>query len=398
MTNIRLVHAFTQQRLHQQQYQEALTKASKFSIGTTRIFASFQGLATFVQYMALLVTLWFGGQLVSSNVMTIGELTSFIMYAFIVATSASGISWFWGEWMKTIGATERLFELIEHDSQPSQNDPLEQNFTGNISFRNIEFHYPTRTNTAALSQFNLSINAGEIVAIVGPSGAGKSTIASLLLGLYQSDSGDIYFDDIKMSSDNLNTIRQNIAIVEQEPTLFSGTIMDNIHYGTTKDNVSEKAIIQAAIDANADQFIRGFADGYQTQLGERGVQLSGGQKQRIAIARAILRNTQILILDEATSALDSHSEHLVQEALQRLMQGRTTITIAHRFSTIANANRVIVMDKGKIRQEGSHQLLMQQKKAYIMSLFISRAVYKQPAKIELVGNDHPIFATLFRII
>ncbi|MFT4925955.1 MAG: ATP-binding cassette subfamily B protein [Phenylobacterium sp.] len=384
-SNIRLVHGFTKESQTQQKYAQATTKAMGYSLATTRTFAIFQGLGTFIQYMALLVTLWFGGQLVASGSMTIGGLTSFIMYAAMVATSASGVSWFWGEWMKSIGATERVFELLNRTPQTrtasaTATDQQTTPFKGEISFDNINFSYPTRADKPALKHFNLTIKAGETIALVGPSGAGKSTVANLILGFYQANNGHLRFDGIDAQQLDLTTIRQNVAIVEQEPALFSGTIMDNIRYAVSSGEVSDQAVIEAAKHANADAFICEFADGYQTQLGERGVQLSGGQKQRIAIARAILRDSKILILDEATSALDSHSEQQVQTALDRLMQDRTTIMIAHRFSTIAKAQRIVVLENGRISQNGSHDALIQQTDGLYLKLMNNQM--EQPESVE----------------
>lgn len=364
-SNIRVVHGFMKESHTQQKYAKAANKAMRYSLATTRIFATFQGLGTFIQYLAFLVTLWFGGQLVANGNMTIGGLTSFIIYAAMVATSASGVSWFWGEWMKSIGATERVFELLER--KPNNRRPASSvqntssmHFEGKICFDAVNFSYPTRNGKTALENFTLTISPGETLALVGPSGAGKSTIANLILGYYQSHSGQLRFDDIDALQLSLATIRQQIAIVEQEPALFSGTIMDNIRYAANSKTVSKDAVIEAAKHANADKFICEFPAGYQTQLGERGVQLSGGQKQRIAIARAILRDAKILILDEATSALDSHSELQVQQALNNLMQGRTTIMIAHRLSTIVKAQRIVVLENGHISQIGNHEALMEQ--------------------------------------
>ncbi|NMH64033.1 ABC transporter ATP-binding protein [Shewanella salipaludis] len=376
--NIRLMHAFGQQNGAKRRYRAATDKTQDLSLGNTRIFAGFQGVTSFIQYMALLVTLWFGGQMVLEGQLSIGELTSFILYAAMVAMSASGVSWFWGEWMKAVGATERVFELLSLQPQipegPSEAE-LPQ-FRGEIAFENVEFSYPARPENKALRRFNLSVAAGEKIALVGSSGAGKSTIASLILGFYTPDSGKLRFDGVDADTLSLHAIRRNIAIVEQEPSLFSGSILENIQYALSDRLATEEEVIQAAKHANAHEFICKLPCGYDTQLGDRGVQLSGGQKQRIAIARAILRDANILILDEATSALDAHNEHLVQQGLEHLMKGRTTIMITHRFSTISRAQRIVVMDKGEISQIGSHDSLIRNSNGIYSGLMQKQLSYE----------------------
>ncbi|PIW61587.1 ABC transporter transmembrane domain-containing protein [Shewanella sp. CG12_big_fil_rev_8_21_14_0_65_47_15] len=360
LTNIRLMHAFGQQDGAKQRYRTATGKTQDLALGNTRIFAGFQGVTSFIQYMALLVTLWFGGQMVLEGKLSIGELTSFILYAAMVAMSASGVSWFWGEWMKAVGATERVFELLSLPPQIPEGSggaDLPQ-LKGEIHFENVAFAYPARPENQALRGFTLSVAAGEKIALVGASGAGKSTIASLILGFYKPDAGRLKFDGVDADTLSLHAIRRNIAIVEQEPSLFSGSILENIQYALSDRLATAEEVIQAAKHANAHEFICKLPSGYDTQLGDRGVQLSGGQKQRIAIARAILRDANILILDEATSALDAHNEYLVQQGLENLMRGRTTIMITHRFSTISRAQRIVVMDQGEISQIGSHDSLI----------------------------------------
>ncbi|WP_040502213.1 ABC transporter ATP-binding protein, partial [Idiomarina xiamenensis] len=355
--NIRLIHAFNQQRSAQQRYRQATDDAKQSAIASSRLLASYQGVTTFIQYLVLLVTLWFGGQLVLAQQLSIGELTSFILYAAMVAMSATGVSWFWGEWMKAMGATERVFQLLAQAPAQPLAAPADDQHTpatpisGDIRFHNVSFCYPSRPEVAALTQLNLHIKAGERVALVGASGAGKSTIASLLLGFYQPASGQIYFDDIDAATMPLAQRRQQLAIVEQEPSLFSGTVMDNLRFAVAASDrmsVSDEEIIAAAKRANAHEFIQRLPAGYDTHLGDRGLQLSGGQKQRIAIARAILRDARILILDEATSALDESNENQIQQALNELMAGRTTIIISHRAATIAQAERVVHLRAGQV--------------------------------------------------
>lgn len=365
-SNIRLVHAFNQKQKSLQKYQETTNNSLTFSLLTTRLFSSFQGGISFVRYLALLIILWVGAGLISSGEMTVGGLTSFVLYTGMVATSATAVSSFWGSWMRSIGATERVFDLMRDDAEREQelamSQPLQQGkqVTGNIQFNHVRFAYPSRPDTVTLQDFNLNIRAGEKVALVGSSGAGKSTIASLLLGFYQPNQGQLLFDGVIAQEIGVERIREHIAIVEQEPALFSGSILENIAYSLSGKEVDLEAVVQAAKQANADDFILSFPEGYDTLVGERGVQLSGGQKQRIAIARALIKDPRILILDEATSALDSESEHQVQQALEHLMQGRTTIMIAHRLSTVVKADRIVVMEKGRIIQEGKHEVLSQQ--------------------------------------
>ena len=357
--NIRLVRAFTQEAKERNKYRQTVDHALSYSIACSRIFAGYQGFTTFAQSLALVIILWVGGTLVHQQTLSIGELTSFILYTGMVAGAIATISSLWGDWMRSAGATQRVFELLARVPQEQTIKSAENpGVNGTIEFSNVTFCYPSRPQQIALRNLNLTILAGEKVALIGPSGAGKSTIANLVLGFYNINNGQLKFDDVDIKNLNLHELRKSIAIVEQEPVLFSGSILENIGYASVKPQPLLEEIIKVAKLANAHDFICSFPDGYETCLGERGVQLSGGQKQRIAIARALLRDPKILILDEATSALDSESEGQVQSALNRLMQGRTTIMIAHRFSTILNADRLIVLQKGEIVQNGNHQSLV----------------------------------------
>ncbi len=360
LTNIKLVHAFNGQNKAQEIYVTETQTTFNVSLSCTRFIATFQGLSSLTAYLALLITLWFGANLISKGSLSIGELTSFVIYAAMVTSSAAAVSDFWSDWMRTMGATERIFEIISTDKFEQTKYENNLCIQGNILFKNVDFKYPQRPEQFALKNFNLSISSGEKIALIGRSGAGKSTVASLILGFYQTNHGSIYIDGTALNELNINAVRKNIAIVEQEPSLFCGTIFDNIVYGSEHQQAETAEVIYAAKQANADEFITAFPDGYNTVVGERGVQLSGGQKQRIAIARALLRNPKILILDEATSALDSSSEANVQKALDVLMTGRTTIMIAHRFSTIAKADRILVLDQGQIIEQGDHQTLKAQ--------------------------------------
>ena len=290
--------------------------------------------------MIVLTVLYYGGSLVTSDIITVGNLTSFILYAAYVGIGFSGVSSFYAETMKALGASSRLWEIT--DKVPAipigtgENGPERMN--GDITFENISFRYPSRKDTPVLQGLNLRVPSDTIVAIVGGSGSGKSTLASLILRLYDVDSGRILIDGKDTKDLDPSWLRRQIGTVSQEPVLFSSSIRDNITYGAlVPEAVTDAEVEAAAKEANAHEFIVSFPDGYNTVVGERGVMLSGGQKQRIAIARAILKNPQILLLDEATSALDSASEHQVKVALDRVMKNRSVITIAHRLTTIQNA-------------------------------------------------------------
>ncbi len=358
MTNIRLVHAYNSQKKAQQGYIDETESSYRMSASCSRFIAKYQGGSSLLVYLALLIMLWVGADLISQGSLTVGELTSFVLYAAMVTTAARVVSDFWSDWMRTIGATERIFEIIDSAQETVDGQGKPTDLQGEIAFRDVSFCYPERPEQFALNNFQLSIKQGEKVALVGHSGAGKSTIAKLLLGFYQTDEGNIEFSGTAMDELDIRDIRRNIAVVEQEPALFSGSILDNITYGSIKDEVSLSKVQTAAKLANAEEFINEFPDAYDTEVGGRGVQLSGGQKQRIAIARALMRDPQLLILDEATSALDTVSETKVQQALDNLMEDRTTIIIAHRISTITKADRIVVMDKGKVAEQGKYEELM----------------------------------------
>jgi ATP-binding cassette subfamily B protein len=357
--NVRLVHAFNQQAGALGKYVAATGRLLAVSLASTRLVSLFQGVFSTAVYLALLITLWFGMHLIGQGKLTVGGLTAFVIYSNMVTEAATSGSDFWNTWMRTIGATDRVFEILRTHRPPAA-PQAHPTLTGKIDLRDAVFSYPERPETTALKGINVTIPAGEKVALVGASGAGKSTIANIILGHYQLDAGHLLFDGVDAVSLGVANIRSHIAIVEQEPSLFSGSIAENIAFAAPDREVPLPELMAAAMLANAHDFIAAFPQGYDTVVGERGVQLSGGQKQRIAIARAMLRDPRILILDEATSALDSASELLVQRALDTLMEGRTTIIIAHRFSTIMKADRILVIDNGTIRQQGTHQELLRQ--------------------------------------
>lgn len=353
LANVRLVHAFNQQDGALSKYVKATGHLLAVSLASSRLMAGFQGILSMLGLLALLVTLWFGAHLIGQGQLSVGDLTAFVIYSAMVTASSSSVSEFWTGWMRSIGATDRIFEILR-SHRPPKTQAGQAALKGAIAFRGAVFSYPERAGSIALKGIDFSIAAGEKVALVGASGAGKTTIASIILGHYRLDEGSVLFDQIDATSLAVAGIRSHMAVVEQEPALFSGSIAENIAFAVPEREVSQEEVICAAQRANAHEFICGFPDGYDTVVGERGLQLSGGQKQRIAIARAMLRDPKILILDEATSALDAASELLVQRALGRLMAGRTTIIIAHRFSTIMKADRILVMQDGRIAQQGSH--------------------------------------------
>ncbi len=297
-------------------------------------------------------------QLKYANVLTPEQFGRFMMLAMFVAASLGGLAEQIAGIQRALGATDRVFQLIDGEIETIDlNKKDETNLhQGEIEFRNVDFYYPSRVNYQVLKKISFKVGAGQTVALVGPSGSGKSTIASMILRFYDPVNGQILIDGIDNREYPLSGLRKHMAIVPQDVILFAGTIRENILYG--RPDASEKDVTEAAKRANALEFIQSFPEGFDTRVGERGVQLSGGQRQRIAIARAVLKNPAILILDEATSSLDSESEQLVQEALDQLMKGRTSVVIAHRLSTIRNADKIIVLERGEVKEAGTHAELM----------------------------------------
>jgi ABC-type multidrug transport system fused ATPase/permease subunit len=315
-------------------------------------------------YVGVALVILFGGRALIAGELTPGDLTSFFLYTFIVAGALSDLASLWGSLQRAAGATDRLFAVI--DTEPEIRDapdalPVPPG-KGRIALEHVTFAYPSR-DQEVLKDIDLVVEPGEVVALVGPSGAGKSTILSLLYRFYDVTRGAITFEGIDIRKLKLAELRRALAIVSQEPVLFSGTIRDNIAYGADHI-VTQPEIEAAAKDAFAHDFIVGFPEGYDTPIGERGTKLSGGQKQRIALARAIIANPRVLILDEATSNLDAESEAVVQEALARLMKGRTTIIVAHRLSTVRDADRIVVIEDARIVEEGRHDELMARSGTY----------------------------------
>lgn len=355
------VKAFVNEFFESKRYAEKLNQSVALAVkGATYrgIFASF---IIFAIFGAVIIVIWYGASLVSIHEISVGDLTTYILYSMFVAGSMGSFPELYATLQRSLGASERVLEILnepKEDIQVSDEDKeIKVELHGDIQFDQVSFAYPTRPDLTILKDISFHVAAGKKLAIVGPSGTGKSTIASLILKFYQPSSGQIKYDGIPADQLALTDIRNQVAIVPQDVLLFGGTIRENISYGNLTADAED--IITAAKRANAHQFIMDFPEGYDTVVGERGVKLSGGQRQRIAIARALLKDPAILILDEATSSLDSESERMVQQALIELMKNRTSIIIAHRLSTIRDADKIIVVEDGIISDMGNHQELME---------------------------------------
>ena len=353
ISGVRTVKSFVQERTETERYRHSLDQALVVVIKKVRAIAEFMTVAMVVGLGAICFVLWYGGREVILDHMSIGDMTQFLMYLMIVALSAGSLGSLWGDLMAGIGASNRVFAIIEREPEVADVGGTLTEILGRIEFHQVQFSYPSRPDVAVLRGVDLVVMPGQVVALVGSSGGGKTTIANLIPRFYEPKGGNILLDGTAIKTLRPSFLRENIGIVSQEPVLISATIADNIRYGCP--GASDEQMRQAARDANALEFIERFPAGFNTEVGEKGVQLSGGQKQRVAIARAILKNPQILLLDEATSNLDTASEALVQVALQRLMHGRTTIIIAHRLATVKDADKIFVVDAGQIVQQGRHE-------------------------------------------
>lgn len=357
ISGIRTVRAFAQENFEQGRYDVSLVHSLSAVRDKVTQISWFMGLASLLGYSAISAVIWFGGRQVITQELSIGDLTQFLIYLMIVAFSVGSLGSLWGDFMSAIGAGKRIFEILDRQTlMDSSAGAIPSGLSGRVEFKNVEFSYPARPASKVLQNFSLKLENSQVVALVGPSGSGKTTVASLLTRLYDADAGDILLDGFSLRDIQPDWLRSQIGIVSQEPILISSSIAENIRYGNNSASLLE--VERAARLANAHDFISGFGDGYNTQVGERGIQLSGGQKQRIAIARALLKNPKILILDEATSALDTESESLVQDALNKLMRGRTTLVIAHRLSTVQNSDLICVLEGGRIVESGPHQDLI----------------------------------------
>lgn len=361
---IQTVQSFVREGYEAKRYRTGVERAFDKTLELVRARSWFFATAMTAGYVGVVAVIWLGGRALIRGELTAGDLTSFFLYTFLVAGALADLAGLWGALQRAAGATDRLFAVI--DTVPDIRD-REQPVAlpagkGAIAFEGVSFAYPSRRAQPVLNDVTLTIEPGEVVALVGPSGAGKSTILSLLYRFYDVDSGRVTFEGTDVRDLELKALRRSLAMVAQEPVLFSGTIRDNIAYG--REGATEEEIIQAARDANAHDFISGFPDGYATMIGERGTKLSGGQKQRVALARAIVANPRVLILDEATSNLDAESEAAVQSALARLMEGRTTLIVAHRLSTVRDADRIVVIENARIVEMGRHDELMARRGTY----------------------------------
>jgi len=354
------VKAFVNEAYEANRYDKSLREVVKIAIRGANYRGGFAAFIIFCLFGAILGVIWYGSILVESRALQVEDLLAYVLYSIFVGAAMGSFPDLYANIQKAIGASERVLEILDEENEAisihESENQIKEKIQGSLSFKDIEFAYPSRKEITVLNGISFDAQAGEKIAIVGPSGAGKSTIAGLILKFYEAQKGEILFDGKAANSYALTDIRQQVAIVPQDVILFGGTILENIAYG--KLNATKDEIIKAAQQANAHRFIIGFPEGYDTVVGERGVKLSGGQRQRIAIARALLKDPAILILDEATSSLDSESERLVQEALEILMKGRTSIIIAHRLSTIREANKIIVLDQGKVVESGSHEELI----------------------------------------
>ena len=360
LVGIKNLKAYTNEFFEISSYTDAINNIRSTSLKSALWRGIFIAFILTVMLGSVVFIIWQGIELVQTGEISQAEFFQFIFITVMLGTSIGSFPDLYAKIQKTIGATENLMNMmLEPTEAITTATPVKADFKikGDIELKTVSFFYESRPSVTVLNKINLKVNAGQTLALVGASGSGKSTIASLLLGFYQPVSGEILIDDKGFNNYGLSALRSHIAYVPQEVILFGGSIAENIRYG--KPNASDEEVVEAAKKANAHDFITGFPEGYKTLVGDRGIQLSGGQKQRVAIARAVLKNPSVLILDEATSALDSESEHLVQDALDKLMQNRTSIVIAHRLATIKKADQIAVINDGQVVELGTHLELSQ---------------------------------------
>jgi ATP-binding cassette, subfamily B, bacterial len=372
---IHTVQSYGHEHYDQQLFAGRIEQVMQAAKGRIKYRALLIAAVMLLSISSMVLISWVGAKDVMAGVVSAGELTAFMFYAVMVAGAAATISEVIGEVQRAAGAAERLIELatapVDIASPPSP-AALKSAISGRISVRQLSFAYPQLPGKDVLQQLEFDIKPGERVALVGPSGAGKTTLFQLLQRFYQPHSGQILLDGVDINMLQLATLRAQFALVPQDAVIFASSVLENVRYG--RPDASEQEVINACIAARADEFIGQFSDGYATELGERGVRLSGGQKQRIAIARAILADRPVLLLDEATSALDAISEQQVKQALDHLMQGKTTLIIAHRLATVLNADRILLLQQGRLIASGSHQHLLQ-----------SSPLYQQLARLQLLS-------------
>ena len=358
---IRTVQAYTHEAIDRALFGKRVEEAFDVAIRRVRVRALMTVIVIVLVFGAVGIILWIGGHDVVAGRLTPGELSAFVIYSVVVAGSVGAISEVIGDLQRAAGATERLFGLLAIESEiraPAAPKPLPSPAAGALSFDAVRFHYPSRPDWAALQDFSLEVKPGERVALVGPSGAGKSTVFQLLLRYYDPQAGSVRLDGVDLRDADPSAVRRRLGLVAQDPVVFSANAWENIRYG--RPDASDAEVRAAADAAHALDFLDALPEGLGTFLGEKGVRLSGGQRQRLAIARANLRDPPVLLLDEATSALDAESERMVQDALDRLMYGRTTLIVAHRLATVLNADRIVVMDQGRVVETGTHAELVAQ--------------------------------------
>ena len=368
MQNIRTVKAFTNEWFELKRYASHLNKVVNLALKAATMRGLFASFIVFVMFGALFFIMWQAALMVENGTLVKGDLVNFIIFTGIIGGAIASLGTFYTELITALGAGERIVDILQIPGERNidSSKPISKRFQGKIDFSEVFFAYPSRPEKMVLKGIELNVSPGERIALVGMSGAGKSTLTQLLMQFYKADTGQIFIDDLPVQEYDLSDLRGNMAIVPQDVMLFGGSIKDNIAYGNP--SATDSDIMEAAKKANAWEFIDGFPLKMETIVGERGVKLSGGQKQRVAIARAILKDPAILILDEATSSLDAESERLVQEALQVLMVGRTSIIIAHRLATIKDVNQIYVLENGTIAEKGTHQELLQNENGLYTSL------------------------------
>ncbi|TDR23733.1 ABC transporter transmembrane domain-containing protein [Marinicella litoralis] len=372
------VQAYAQEQAENNKFIHAINNAFKAAVASIRMTTIMSMLVGFVIFGGIVFVLWLGAKDVITGDMTAGTLSQFVMYAIMAATSVGALSTVWSELKKAAGALERIIELMNTEStikDPAKPKIMHHTVLGNISIKDLSFAYPSRHDLNVLNNISIEVVPGQTVALVGPSGSGKSTLFQLLMRFYEAQTGSIKLDGTAIEDFRLNDLRSQFSLVAQDVTIFSTTARENIAYG--RPDATDEEVRTAAQLAHADEFIENLENGYDTYLGERGVRLSGGQAQRLSIARAVITNPPVLLLDEATSALDANSEKLVQEALNTIMKGRTTLVIAHRLATIRKADQIIVMDQGKVVAIGKHE-----------QLITSNALYAELAKLQFTDESH----------
>jgi len=355
LQGIQHVKAFTNEFFEISRYTQKTNEVMKIARKGGKYRGAFASFIIFCLFGSIVAVIWYGVLMINVGELSVGQLFTFILYSVFIGASVGGMADIYAKIQKAVGATEHLLDILDEPTENITDFSTEESVKGNIRFKELSFSYPSRPDVMVLKSLNFEIKEGQNIALVGPSGAGKTTLASILFGFYKITDGEILIDHKNIQDYDLHFLRKQIAIVPQDILLFGGSIKENIAYG--KLDATDDEIEEAARKANALNFINTFPEKMETLVGERGIQLSGGQRQRIAIARALLKNPRILILDEATSALDSESEKLVQEAMEVLMKGRTSLVIAHRLSTIKNSDCILVVENGQIVEQGTHQEL-----------------------------------------